>query len=60
MSVRVETSGRAEPDYESFAWQVLSTLAAQATASADDHHLEITFSTGSSLAMSNGLFGAGS
>jgi serine/threonine-protein kinase RsbW len=58
ISVRVETSGPAEPDYESFAWQVLSTLAAQATASASDHHLEITFSTDSSLAVSNGA-GAG-
>lgn len=60
ISVRVETSGRTEPDYESFAWQVLSTLAAQATANADDHHLEITFSTDSSLALTNGISGAGS
>jgi serine/threonine-protein kinase RsbW len=57
--VRVETSSRTEPDYESFAWQVLSTLAAQAAANADDHHLEVTFSTDSSLALSNGLPGAG-
>jgi serine/threonine-protein kinase RsbW len=60
VSVRVETSGRADPDYESFAWQVLSTLAGQAAANADDHHLEVTFSTDSSLALSNGLPGAGS
>ena len=59
VSVRVETAERTEPDYESFAWQVLSTLAAQATANADDHHLEITFSTDSSLALSNGVPGAG-
>src|SRR3954451_21125519 len=31
VSVRVRTAGRAEPDYESFAWQVLSTLSAQST-----------------------------
>jgi serine/threonine-protein kinase RsbW len=59
ISVRVETDHRAEPDYESFAWQVLSTLAAQATANADDRHLEITFSTDSSLALSDGRPGAG-
>jgi serine/threonine-protein kinase RsbW len=59
ISVRVPTSVRAEPDYESFAWQVLSTLSAQATASADDHRLEITFTTDSSLALSRGLPGAG-
>jgi serine/threonine-protein kinase RsbW len=60
ISVRVETSGRAEPDYESFAWQVLSTLASHATANADERHLEITFSTDSSLALSDGRPGAGS
>ena len=59
VSVRVETSARAEPDYESFAWQVLTTLAAQTTANADDHHLEITFSTDSSLALCNGRSGPG-
>ena len=60
VSVRVATSGRAEPDYESFAWQVLSTLAAQAAADAGDHHLEVTFTTDSSLALTNGRPGAGS
>ena len=60
MSVRVATSARAEPDYESFAWQVLSTLAAQTTANAGDHHLEVTFTTDSSLALSNGRSGPGS
>jgi serine/threonine-protein kinase RsbW len=59
ISVRVETDRRVEPDYESFAWQVLSTLAAQATANADDRHLEITFSTDSSLALSDGRPGVG-
>jgi len=59
ISVRVKTSGRAQPDYESFAWQVLSTLAAQATAETADHHLEITFTTDSSLALSEQGPGAG-
>jgi serine/threonine-protein kinase RsbW len=59
VSVRVQTRARAEPDYESFAWQVLSTLAGEATAHADDHHLEVTFSTDSSLATSEQPSGAG-
>jgi serine/threonine-protein kinase RsbW len=63
VSVRVETPHRAEPDYESFAWQVLSTLAAEAIADADDHHLEVTFTTDSSLELSDpgrsGSLGAG-
>jgi serine/threonine-protein kinase RsbW len=54
VSVRVTTLAHTEPDYESFAWQVLSTLAAEATAAADDHHLEVTFSADSSLAGSQG------
>ena len=58
VSVRVPTSGRAEPDYESFAWQVLTTLAAQATAHAGGQHLEITFTTDSSLALSTRRPGA--
>lgn len=53
VSVRVETARRAEPDYESFAWQVLSTLTDETTAYADDHRLEVTFSAGSSLAFSD-------
>jgi serine/threonine-protein kinase RsbW len=59
ISVRVQTTSRAEPDYESFAWQVLTTLAARATANADEQHLEITFTTDSSLALSHGRRGAG-
>jgi serine/threonine-protein kinase RsbW len=54
VTVRVETEGRAEPDYESFAWQVLSTLSSEAAADAGDHHLEVTFSTESSLALDDG------
>jgi serine/threonine-protein kinase RsbW len=59
VSVRVPTEGRTEPDYESFAWQVLSTLATETFASADDQHLEVTFSTDSSLARLNGRAGGG-
>ena len=59
ISVRVPTARRCEPDYESFAWQVLSTLSAETTANAGDHHLEVTFSADSSLALSDGRPGAG-
>lgn len=59
VSVRVETERRADPDYESFAWQVLSTLAAEATADADERRLEITFTSDSSLALTDGRAGAG-
>jgi serine/threonine-protein kinase RsbW len=59
VSVRVPTAGRSEPDYESFAWQVLSTLSTEATADAGDHDLEVTFSADSSLALSDGRPGAG-
>jgi serine/threonine-protein kinase RsbW len=58
VSVRVATERRAEPDYESFAWQVLSTLATEASADADEHHLAVTFTTDSSLALSDGRQGA--
>ncbi len=59
VAVRVETASRAELDYESFAWQVLSTLTAGAAVDADDHQLEVTFSMDSSLALSDGRQGAG-
>jgi serine/threonine-protein kinase RsbW len=59
ISVRVRTTGRTEPDYDSFAWQVLSTLANETAASADEEHLQITFSAASSLAVSDGRPGAG-
>jgi serine/threonine-protein kinase RsbW len=51
VSVRVETESRAELDYESFAWQVLTTLADEATADAGEHHLEVRFSSDSTLAL---------
>jgi serine/threonine-protein kinase RsbW len=59
VSVRVSTASRAEPDYESFAWQVLSTLATEASADAGEHHLEVSFRTDSSLALNDGRQGAG-
>jgi serine/threonine-protein kinase RsbW len=58
ISVRVQTDGRSEPDYESFAWQVLNTLSSEATATSDVHQLEVAFVTDSSLALSDGR-GAG-
>ena len=54
VAVRVETTHRAEPDYESFAWQVLSTLAAEATAEARDTFLKVTFSAESSVTLGDG------
>jgi serine/threonine-protein kinase RsbW len=54
ISVRVATTHRSEPDYESFAWQVLSTLASDATADARDEVFEVTFSTESSVALNDG------
>jgi len=49
VSVRVTTEGRTEPDYESFAWQVLSTLATEASVAGDGTRFEVTFSTESSI-----------
>ena len=60
VSVRVSTAARAEPDYESFAWQVLSTLTDETAAEADDHHLGVGFATRTSLAIGDGLPGVGS
>jgi serine/threonine-protein kinase RsbW len=57
VSVRVDTAGRAHPDYESFAWQVLSTLTADTSADADDHQLTVTFTADSSLALTEGAGG---
>ena len=37
------------PDQDSFAWQVLTTLATKASASTDDHRLTITLSVQSAL-----------
>ena len=59
VTVRVPTVGRSDPDFESFAWQVLSTLATEATAESDGQHLEVTFSSDSSLTSAEGRQGAG-
>ena len=37
------------PEYDSFAWQVLTTLATKASASTDDHRLTITLSMRSAI-----------
>jgi serine/threonine-protein kinase RsbW len=49
VSVSVPTEGSGEPDRDSFAWQVLSTLTTSAHAAADKGRYEITFVTESSL-----------
>jgi serine/threonine-protein kinase RsbW len=49
ITVSVPTDGPREPDYESFAWQVLSTLTTSAAAGGDAAHVEVTFSTESSV-----------
>lgn len=47
--VRVGTTQAARPDYDSFAWQVLSTLASEVKAEAGPDRFEVSFSTRSSL-----------
>jgi serine/threonine-protein kinase RsbW len=46
------------PDYDSFAWQVLSTLTTSATAASDPARFEVTFSTESSVPVTGGRPGA--
>jgi serine/threonine-protein kinase RsbW len=58
VSVSVPTEGSREPDQESFAWQVLSTLATSTHASADDGRYEVTFITESSVPATGGRKGA--
>jgi serine/threonine-protein kinase RsbW len=52
VTVGVPTGGPREPDYDSFAWQVLSTLATEASAAGSDTRFEVTFSTESSIPVS--------
>jgi len=47
VSVTVTGAEVRPPDHESFAWQVLDTLAAGATAEVDDERLAITLTVGS-------------
>jgi serine/threonine-protein kinase RsbW len=49
LSVGVPTDGPRDPDYESFAWQVLSTLATEASVVGDGTRFEVTFSNESSI-----------
>jgi serine/threonine-protein kinase RsbW len=47
--VGVPSQAPAGPDEDSFAWQVLTTLATAASASVEDHHYTITLSMQSAL-----------
>jgi serine/threonine-protein kinase RsbW len=49
VSVSVHNQGSTGPDQDSFAWQVLSTLATSTHASAENDRYEITFITESSI-----------
>ncbi|WP_151082890.1 ATP-binding protein [Nocardioides cynanchi] len=49
VSVSVPTEGPSAPDQDSFAWQVLSTLATSTSATAGDDRYEVTFVTESSV-----------
>jgi serine/threonine-protein kinase RsbW len=49
IQVRVPSQHATPPDEDSFAWQVLNTLATKASASTDDRRLTITFSMRSAL-----------
>jgi serine/threonine-protein kinase RsbW len=49
VSVSVATDGSRSPDQDSFAWQVLSTLATSTQATAGDGRYEVTFVTESSI-----------
>jgi serine/threonine-protein kinase RsbW len=49
IQVGVSSEHGTPPDEDSFAWQVLTTLATKASASTDDHRLTITFSMRSAI-----------
>ncbi len=51
VTVGVPTDGPRDPDYESFAWQVLSTLATEASVAGDGTRFEVTFATESSISV---------
>ena len=57
VSVSVPTQGSTAPDRESFAWQVLSTLATSTQATVGDDHYEVTFVTESSIPPPRGRSG---
>jgi serine/threonine-protein kinase RsbW len=58
VSVSVPNRGSTAPDKDSFAWQVLSTLATSTEATAGDDRYEVTFVTESSLPPAQGRSGA--
>jgi len=58
VSVSVPSNGSTTPDRESFAWQVLSTLATSTQATAEDDRYQVTFVTESSLPPAEGRTGA--
>ena len=57
VSVSVPTVGSRAPDENSFAWQVLTTLATSAHARAGDERCEVTFVTESSVPPDEGRLG---
>jgi serine/threonine-protein kinase RsbW len=57
VSVSVPHRGSTEPDQDSFAWQVLSTLATSTQATAKDDRYEVTFVTESSVPPAQGRSG---
>jgi serine/threonine-protein kinase RsbW len=59
VSVSVPTAGSRDPDLDSFAWQVLSTLTSSAGAATEDGRYEVTFTTESSVPVAGGQPGAG-
>jgi serine/threonine-protein kinase RsbW len=58
VTVGVPAEHPRDPDYDSFAWQVLSTLTTSATAASDPARFEVTFSTESSVSLAGGRPGA--
>lgn len=58
VTVGVPTEGPHSPDYDSFAWQVLSTLTTSSSASGDPGRFVVTFSTESSIPVTGGRPGA--
>ena len=58
VTVSVPTEGSHEPDYESFAWQVLNTLTTSTSANGDGSHFAVTFATESSVPIGDGLTGS--
>jgi serine/threonine-protein kinase RsbW len=54
VAVSVPTEGPRAPDYDSFAWQVLSTLSTSASATADADRYQVVFTTESSLPADGG------